>query len=94
MQDKSPKMKYYIVYAFTDKPFGGNPAGVALLDGEIFPDDSLMLQIAAELRYSETAFGGGHAHSPRRHDLCGRHRGGGGGGGASATYMTPPSTTA
>ncbi len=49
-------MKYYIVDAFTDKPFGGNPAGVALLDGEIFPDDSLMLQIAAELRYSETAF--------------------------------------
>jgi len=49
-------MKYYIVDAFTDQPFGGNPAGVALLDGEIFPDDSLMLQIAAELRYSETAF--------------------------------------
>ncbi len=49
-------MKYYIVDAFTDKPFGGNPAGVALLDGEIFPDDSLMRQIAAELRYSETAF--------------------------------------
>ena len=49
-------MKYYIVDAFTDKPFGGNPAGVALLDGEIFPEDSLMRQIAAELRYSETAF--------------------------------------
>ncbi|MBR3558652.1 MAG: PhzF family phenazine biosynthesis protein [Bacteroidales bacterium] len=41
-------MKYYIVDAFTDNPFGGNPAGVALLDGEIFPDDSLMRQIAAE----------------------------------------------
>ena len=49
-------MKYYIVDAFTDQPFGGNPAGVALLDGEIFPEDSLMRQIAAELRYSETAF--------------------------------------
>lgn len=49
-------MQYYIVDAFTDKPFGGNPAGVALLDGEIFPEDSLMRQIAAELRYSETAF--------------------------------------
>ena len=49
-------MRYYIVDAFTDQPFGGNPAGVVLLDGEIFPDDSLMRQIAAELRYSETAF--------------------------------------
>ena len=49
-------MQYYIVDAFTDQPFGGNPAGVVLLDGEIFPDDSLMRQIAAELRSSETAF--------------------------------------
>ena len=50
------KMKYYIVDAFTDKPFGGNPAGVVLLDSDCFPDEKLMLQIAAELRYSETAF--------------------------------------
>lgn len=49
-------MKYYIVDAFTDKPFGGNPAGVVLLDGDVFPPEKLMLQIAAELRYSETAF--------------------------------------
>ena len=49
-------MKYYIVDAFTDKPFGGNPAGVVLLDGDVFPKESLMLQVAAELRYSETAF--------------------------------------
>jgi PhzF family phenazine biosynthesis protein len=49
-------MKYYIVDAFTDKPFGGNPAGVVLLDSDAFPKDELMLQIAAELRYSETAF--------------------------------------
>ena len=49
-------MRYYIVDAFTDKPFGGNPAGVVLLDGDVFPKESLMLQIAAELRYSETAF--------------------------------------
>ena len=49
-------MKYYIVDAFTDKLFGGNPAGVVLLDGNSFPSDTLMLQIAAELRYSETAF--------------------------------------
>ena len=49
-------MKYYIVDAFTDQPFGGNPAGVVLLDGNSFPNERLMLQIAAELRYSETAF--------------------------------------
>jgi PhzF family phenazine biosynthesis protein len=50
-------MKYYIVDAFTSKPFGGNPAGVVLLDKDKpFPDDLLMQQVAAELRYSETAF--------------------------------------
>ena len=49
-------MKYYIVDAFTDQPFGGNPAGVVLLDGDVFPPEKRMLQIAAELRYSETAF--------------------------------------
>ncbi len=49
-------MRYYIVDAFTDRPFGGNPAGVVLLGNEPFPDESLMLQVAAELRYSETAF--------------------------------------
>ena len=49
-------MRYYIVDAFTDQLFGGNPAGVALLDGDTFPNEDLMLKIAAELRYSETAF--------------------------------------
>ena len=49
-------MKYFVVDAFTDKPFGGNPAGVVLLDSDTFPEEGLMLQIAAELRYSETAF--------------------------------------
>ena len=49
-------MRYHIVDAFTDQPFGGNPAGVVLLDGNSFPSETLMLQIAAELRYSETAF--------------------------------------
>lgn len=50
-------MKYFIVDAFTSEPFGGNPAGVVLLeDGNDFPCDSLMQQLAAEFRYSETAF--------------------------------------
>lgn len=50
-------MRYYVVDAFTSEAFGGNPAGVVLLgkDGA-FPDDELMRQVAAELRYSETAF--------------------------------------
>jgi len=50
-------MNFYIVDAFTDTLFGGNPAGVVLLDeGADFPDEKTMLQTAAELRYSETAF--------------------------------------
>lgn len=50
-------MQYYIVDAFTSQPFGGNPAGVVLLpEGGGFPDEGLMQQVAAELRYSETAF--------------------------------------
>lgn len=50
-------MKFYIVDAFTEKMFGGNPAGVVLLpEGEDFPSDELCVQTAAELRYSETAF--------------------------------------
>lgn len=49
-------MRYYIIDAFSDQPFGGNPAGVVFLEGDAFPKEELMLQIAAELRYSETAF--------------------------------------
>ncbi|MBQ3921361.1 MAG: PhzF family phenazine biosynthesis protein, partial [Firmicutes bacterium] len=49
------KMKPYTVDAFTSVPFGGNPAGVVLIDGE-YPADSEMLAVAAELGYSETAF--------------------------------------
>ena len=73
-------MKYYIVDAFTEKPFGGNTAGVVLLEGKKFPDDELMQSIAAELRYSETAFvrNDGNAHYTVRYltpkgevELCG-----------------------
>lgn len=50
-------MKFQIVDAFSDEIFGGNPAGVVLLDdGQEFPSDLVMLKTAAELRYSETAF--------------------------------------
>lgn len=50
-------MKFYIVDAFTETLFGGNPAGVVILDdGAAFPEDEVMRKTAAELRYSETAF--------------------------------------
>lgn len=50
-------MKFYIVDAFTEAPFGGNTAGVVLIEpGAGFPDEEWMRQVAAELRYSETAF--------------------------------------
>lgn len=49
-------MNFFIVNAFTDKPLGGNPAGVVLLESDAFPKKELMLKIAAELHYSETAF--------------------------------------
>lgn len=48
-------MKYFIVDAFTTQPFGGNTAGVVLLD-DAFPSDEFMQKVAAEFRYSETAF--------------------------------------
>ena len=50
-------MKLYIVDAFTEAPFGGNTAGVVLLEPRAgFPDEEWMRSLAAELRYSETAF--------------------------------------
>lgn len=50
-------MMFYIVDAFTQELFGGNPAGVVLLENETdFPADEMMVKTAAELRYSETAF--------------------------------------
>lgn len=73
-------MKFYIIDAFTDQPFGGNPAGVVLLDSDSFPEEGLMLKIAAELRYSETAFVKSHSaqeftiryFTPKAEvDLCG-----------------------
>jgi PhzF family phenazine biosynthesis protein len=46
-------MDFYIVEAFTTNAFGGNTAGVVLYDTL---DDITMQKIAAELRFSETAF--------------------------------------
>src|SRR5688572_14776570 len=44
----------FIVDAFTDRPFKGNPAGVCIVEQDI--DDKKMLSIANELGFSETAY--------------------------------------
>lgn len=50
-------MKFFIVDAFTDNLFGGNPAGVVIIPQEdCYPDEKTMINVAAELGYSETAF--------------------------------------
>lgn len=46
------------VDAFTDRPFTGNPAAVAILDD--LPADSWMQDVAREMNLSETAFLLGH----------------------------------
>jgi PhzF family phenazine biosynthesis protein len=48
------KMKYFVVDAFADELFKGNPAGVCILDKWI--DDKLLQNIAFENNLSETAF--------------------------------------
>lgn len=47
-------MQYYLVDAFTDKPFSGNQAGICLVDQPL--SARTMQQIAAENNLAETAF--------------------------------------
>ena len=47
-------MRQYIVDAFTDRPFSGNPAAVCVMDR--WPSDSFMMSLARENNLSETAF--------------------------------------
>ena len=47
-------MKQYIVDAFTDKPFSGNPAAVCVMDK--WPKEGFMMKLAMENNLSETAF--------------------------------------
>ena len=47
-------MKQYIVDAFTDKPFAGNPAAVCVM--EHWPSEKSMMKLAMENNLSETAF--------------------------------------
>lgn len=46
-------MNYYVVDAFTETAFGGNPAGVVVYESL---DAAFMQKFAAEVRFSETAF--------------------------------------
>ena len=47
-------MKQYIVDAFTNKPFSGNPAAVCVMDK--WPSEESMMKLAMENNLSETAF--------------------------------------
>ncbi|WP_030473506.1 PhzF family phenazine biosynthesis protein [Lentzea aerocolonigenes] len=47
-------MEIFVVDAFTDRPFAGNPAGVVLLAEP--RDDDWMQRVAAELKHEGTAF--------------------------------------
>ncbi|MBR4192983.1 MAG: PhzF family phenazine biosynthesis protein, partial [Oscillospiraceae bacterium] len=47
-------MKQFIVDAFTDRPFSGNPAAVCVMDR--WPPDASMMKLAMENNLSETAF--------------------------------------
>ncbi len=47
-------MNLFQVDAFTDRPFGGNPAAVCLLNGP--HDERWMQALAQEMNLSETAF--------------------------------------
>ena len=47
-------MKQYIVDAFTNKPFSGNPAAVCVMDE--WPSEESMMKLAMENNLSETAY--------------------------------------
>ncbi len=50
----APRLPYYVVDAFTDVPFRGNPAAVCLEADDL--DDEARQHIAREMNLSETAF--------------------------------------
>lgn len=54
MTAQRTRIETFLVDAFTDRPFTGNPAAVCLLESVLPP--SMMRKIAAEMNLSETAF--------------------------------------
>ncbi|MGL6226478.1 MAG: PhzF family phenazine biosynthesis protein [Thermoguttaceae bacterium] len=63
----SNRIKYFVVDAFTDRLFSGNPAGVCILEQPLKP--ALMQKIASENNLSETAFVLKHADQDAHYDL-------------------------
>jgi PhzF family phenazine biosynthesis protein len=49
-----PAMRLFTVDAFADRAFGGNPAAICLLEGDV--DSDWMQSVAAEMNLAETAF--------------------------------------
>jgi PhzF family phenazine biosynthesis protein len=47
-------LRYFVVDAFTDRPFAGNPAAVVPLDS--WPSDAWLQSVAMEMNLSETAY--------------------------------------
>lgn len=54
MTDNQTLIPFFVVDAFTQKPFSGNPAAVCILSGP--KTDDWLQQVAAEFNLSETAF--------------------------------------
>jgi PhzF family phenazine biosynthesis protein len=50
----TPRLPYYIVDAFTSRPFAGNPAAVVPLTS--WPDDAWLQSVALEMNLSETTY--------------------------------------
>lgn len=59
----------YTVDSFTEKPYGGNPAGVCLL-GDLQISDAEHLLISREMNHSETAFITNKPDSPSPNEFC------------------------
>jgi PhzF family phenazine biosynthesis protein len=54
MEARRAMIPVFVIDAFTDKPFGGNPAAICLLDR--WPADEWLQLVGREMNLSETAF--------------------------------------
>lgn len=76
-------MRQYVVDAFTDRVFAGNQAAICLVDA--WPSDDLMMAIARENNFSETAF----LLPLRRGDAAGEQNGNGTAPDYALRWFTP-----
>lgn len=56
MANKKERVKYFVVDAFADSAFKGNPAAVCFIDEDNERDDAWLQSLAAEFNISETCF--------------------------------------